>query len=131
MTEQMEVWYLASTKGGSHAFTMDSRQAMTDLAGHPIVATGSLRKILDRRREQFNLTIESLWEHLLDTMEEMYIAKEEDPEGVKYTKLRSKVQAIVESLAIMEYGYLWENDKAKAIEKIVQTAKVKYEQSSE
>lgn len=145
MTEQMEVWYLASTKGGSHSFTSQVDQAMVDQYGVPIVAPGTLRKILDKRKEQHARELDNLWEHLLDLMEVMYIAREkweEQADGAvgstefdEWQEAKHRVQATIEALAILEYGYLWAEDKKagtkKAVEKIAQTAKVKYEQSAE
>lgn len=137
MTEQMEVWYLASTKGGSHSFTSQVDQAMVDQYGVPIVAPGTLRKILDKRKEQHARELDNLWEHLLDLMEVMYEMKDLYPGDFKqpYEEAKQRVRATIEALAILEYGYLWAEDKKagtkKAVEKIAQTAKVKYEQSAE
>lgn len=141
MTE--DIWYVASGDGpnGRPGYTSQADQALKDNQGVPIICPGGIKRIFDRRREQHARELDNLWEHLLDLMEVMFIAKEHmddtgGREGTEaYKEAKHRVRATIEALAILEYGYLWAEDKENgtktATGKVAQTAKVKYEQSAE
>lgn len=145
-----EVWYVAEGYSRGPGFTSQVSQALRDQMGAPVICPGAMKRIFERRKEQHARGLDNLWEHLLDLMEVMYEFKEnmdtieasEPPHLDAFLKVQNnffeakhRVQATIEALAILEYGYLWAEDKKNgtkiATGKVAQTAKVKYEQSAE
>lgn len=136
-----EVWYVAEGYSRGPGFTSQVSQALRDQTGAPVICPGAMRRIFERRKEQHQKELGVLWEHLLDLMEVMYECKEhtDDTGGregmTAYLEAKHRVQATIEALAILEYGYLWAEDKKNGTKittgRVAQTAKVKYEQSAE
>lgn len=139
MTEVVNAWYIPAN--GGTAFTSDPKQAKVDLTGAPMLATGTLIRILEQRKEVHMRLLDQLWEKLLDKMEEYYTASEKvtdlayQPLSYQAAELREdkdrlkwEIVGYHNSLAIMEYGHLYQDDPDAAINRIKQTARQKYDQ---
>lgn len=132
-----DIWYIAENRKG---FTADPEQAAKAPNGAPIAAPGEAMGISTVMLEKQM----QLWEYLLDQMEKEYDLEEQlqtstaEAGSEERNHLQSEIAAhgnfmagIVDSLAVLEYGWTFGQEPEQARALIRQHAQARYNLSAE
>ena len=107
MPDSVEIWYLTPYGHANRPI-----HAIKDRFGNPLISPGPVKNILKLIERNHRKAHKQIWEDLLDVMEEIDDSRGEGwgENDKDVAKLLGKGEALVRTLAILEYGNEFRED---------------------